>query len=98
MRTGMEGAMFAIIVEATANANQTDADGDGKGDVCDNCPAVANATQLDTDGDGIGDACEVFPVLTANKIGTGGGNVEPSSGTLVWTGNTGTCGLTKIPQ
>jgi hypothetical protein len=75
---------------ALSNANQADADADGKGDVCDNCPAIANVNQLDTDGDGTGDACESPTDLTVSKAGTGAGGVTPSSGSLSWTGNTGT--------
>ena len=67
-----------------------DTDADGIPDVSDNCPNIANANQLDTDGDGIGDACEAPTVLTVSKTGTGGGTVLASSGSLVWTGDTGT--------
>ncbi len=67
-----------------------DTDADGIPDVSDNCPNIANANQADTDGDGIGDACEAPTVLTVSKTGTGGGGVIASSGSLVWTGDTGT--------
>jgi len=46
---------------------------------------------------GVGDifsvttTAQVAMALTVNKAGTGGGNVAPSSGSLSWTGNTGTC-------
>ena len=67
-----------------------DTDADGIPDVSDNCPNIANANQADRDEDAIGDACEAPTVLTVNKTGAGEGSIAASSGTLVWTRNTGT--------